>query len=155
MKKAMGEDKAKAPLIMVLQFVGFMGGWQNPRGLQPWQAATLGALITTWATFVPCFLMIFLGAPHIEHLRASPRLGAALTGITAAVVGVILNLTIWFSWHALWPQGWSTSHALGGMDLFIALVAVAAFVAMERFKVGLITSIIACAILGLAWRTWD
>jgi chromate transporter len=145
-------ETTPGPLIMVLQFVGFMGGWQNPGSLPAWQAATMGALITTWATFVPCFLMVFLGAPHIEHLRASPRLGAALTSITSAVVGVILNLTIWFSWHALWPQGWRASSLLGGMDLFIALVAAVAFVAMERFKVGLITTIIICAILGLAWR---
>jgi chromate transporter len=145
-------ETTPGPLIMVLQFVGFVGGWQNPGSLSPLQAATLGALITTWVTFVPCFLMIFLGAPHIENLRTQPRLSAALTGITAAVVGVILNLMVWFAWHALWPQGYESAAGWGGgVDGFVAVVAVAAFVAMERFKAGLITTIVFCAVLGVLW----
>ncbi len=138
-------ETTPGPLIMVLQFVGFVGGWQShPEGMSDLMGATIGALITTWATFVPCFLFVFLGAPHVENLRTQPRLGAALTAITAAVVGVILNLGVKFSIHALWPAG--------QFDWFIAVVAVAAFVAMQRFKAGLIPTIGACAVLGLVWK---
>lgn len=135
-------ETTPGPLIMVLQFVGFVGGWQHPGVLSPLAGATLGALITTWVTFLPCFLFIFLGAPHIEKLGEQPRLSAALTAITAAVVGVILNLGVKFTTHALWP-------ASGGFDVFIATLAVAAFIAMQRFKVGLMAVIGACAVLGL------
>src|SRR6185369_10757518 len=83
-------ETTPGPLIMVLQFVGFVGGWQHPGPFPPWLAATLGAALTTWVTFVPCFLFVFLGGPHVETLRARPAVSAALTGITAAVVGVIL-----------------------------------------------------------------
>jgi chromate transporter len=108
----------------------------------------IGALITTWATFVPCFLFVFLGAPHVEKLRSQPRLGAALTAVTAAVVGVILNLGVKFSTHALWPAPDFQ------FDAFVAVVAVAAFVALQRFKAGLIQVIAACALSGLVWRMW-
>ena len=138
-------ETTPGPLIMVLQFVGFVGGWQShPEGMSDLAGAAIGALITTWATFVPCFLFVFLGAPHVENLRTQPRLGAALTAITAAVVGVILNLGVKFSIHALWPAG--------HFDWFIAAVAVAAFVAMQRFKAGLIPTIGACAVMGLLWK---
>ncbi len=138
-------ETTPGPLIMVLQFVGFVGGWHShPEGMSALMGATIGALITTWATFVPCFLFVFLGAPHVENLRTQPRLGAALTAITAAVVGVILNLGVKFSIHALWPEG--------EFDWFIAVAAVAAFVAMQRFKAGLIPTIGACAMLGLVWK---
>ena len=137
-------ETTPGPLIMVLQFVGFVGGWQShPDGMSNLAGATIGALITTWATFVPCFLFVFLGAPHVENLRTQPRLGAALTAITAAVVGVILNLGVKFSIHALWPAE--------QFDWFIAGLAAAAFVAMQRFKAGLIPTIAACAVLGLVW----
>ena len=85
-------ESTPGPLIMVVQFVGFVGGWNHPGNLSPLVAATLGAMITTWVTFVPCFLWIFLGAPYIEALRGRERLSAALSAITAAVVGVVLNL---------------------------------------------------------------
>jgi chromate transporter len=133
---------------MVLQFVGFVGGWQHPGVLSPHAGAVLGALITTWVTFVPCFWFIFLGAPHIEKLGEQPRLSAALTAITAAVVGVILNLGVKFALHALWP-------ASGGFDAFIAILAVVAFIAMQRFKVGLMPVIGACALAGLALYLWS
>jgi chromate transport protein ChrA len=139
-------ETTPGPLIMVLQFVGFVGGWQNSGDLSPLGGATLGALITTWATFVPCFLFVFLGAPHVEQLREQPRLSAALTAITAAVVGVILNLAVKFSEHSLWPNG------AGTFDWFTAVVATAAFVALQRFKVGLMPVIGVCALLGLVWK---
>jgi chromate transporter len=137
-------ETTPGPLIMVLQFVGFVGGWgAPPPGMSPLTGATIGALVTTWATFVPCFLFVFLGAPHVEHLRRRPRLGAALTAITAAVVGVILNLGVNFSVHALWPAG--------RFDWFIAGLALAAFLALWRLKAGLIPVLAACAGLGFAW----
>jgi chromate transporter len=145
-------ETTPGPLIMVLQFVGFMGGWQHPGALAPWQAATLGALITTWATFVPCFLMIFLGGPHVERLRGNPRLSASLTAITAAVVGVILNLTIWFAWHAFWPQGWRGDAAIGGLDVFLLVTGLAAFVAIEKLKLDIMVVIAVCSLLGVVWR---
>ena len=135
-------ETTPGPLIMVLQFVGFVGGWQHPGALSPLAAATLGAAITTWVTFLPCFLFVFLGAPHIEKLGEQPRLSAALTAITAAVVGVILNLGVKFTTHALWPES-------GGFDVFVAALAIAAFIAMQRFKIGLMPIIGLCATAGL------
>jgi len=135
-------ETTPGPLIMVLQFVGFVGGWQHPGALTPLAGATIGALITTWVTFIPCFLFIFLGAPHIEKLGEQPRLSAALTAITAAVVGVILNLGVKFTTHALWPPS-------GGFDAFIAVLAMASFIAMQRFKIGLMPVIGTCALIGL------
>jgi chromate transporter len=138
-------ETTPGPLIMVLQFVGFVAAWQNPGDLPPLVAATLGALITTWVTFLPCFLFVFLGAPHVEGLRERPGLASALTAITAAVVGVILNLAVWFAWHALVAGG-------GGIDFFVAVVAVGAWLAMERFKIGVIPTLAACAVLGGIWK---
>jgi chromate transporter len=136
-------ETTPGPLIMVLQFVGFVGGWQHPGGLPPFGAATLGALITTWVTFVPCFLFVFLGAPHVERMGAHRRLSAAMTAITAAVVGVILNLGVHFARHALWPTGQE-----GRTDWFIAGLAIFAFVALHRFKVGLLPVLGGCALAG-------
>jgi chromate transporter len=92
-------ETTPGPLIMVVQFVGFMAAYRDPGTLPPLLAGTLGGLLATWATFVPCFLWIGLGAPFIERLRDNKPLGGALAGITAAVVGVILNLAIWFALH--------------------------------------------------------
>ena len=136
-------ETTPGPLIMVLQFVGFVAAWQHAGDLPPLLAATLGAAITTWVTFLPCFLFVFLGAPHVEGLRERPGLASALTAITAAVVGVILNLAIVFSIHALWPEG-------GRFDAFVAVVAVVALLAMERFKLGVIPVLAACAVVGVA-----
>ncbi len=138
-------ETTPGPLIMVLQFVGFVAAWQNPGGLTPLAAGTLGALVTTWVTFLPCFLFVLLGAPHVEGLRERPGLSTALTGVTAAVVGVILNLAIWFAWHALLPAG-------GTLDYFVAAVAIGAWLAMERFKIGVIPTLGACAVLGMIWK---
>jgi chromate transporter len=138
-------ETTPGPLIMVLQFVGFVAAWQNPGNLTPLAAGTLGAMVTTWVTFLPCFLFVFLGAPHVEGLRDRPALSAALTGITASVVGVILNLAIWFAWHAVSPEG-------GTFDFFVALVAIGSWIAMERFKIGVIRTLGACAVLGMIWK---
>jgi chromate transporter len=97
-------ETTPGPLIQVVQFVGFMGAYRNPGMLDPMVAGLLGSLLTTWVTFVPCFLFIFVGAPWIEHLRGRAGLTAALSGITAAVVGVILNLAVWFSLHVLFAE---------------------------------------------------
>jgi len=140
-------ETTPGPLIIVLQFVGFAGAWNQPGGLSPLVAATLGAAMTTWTTFVPCFLWIFLGAPHLERLRGAARLNAALGAVTAAVVGVILNLAWWFGWQTLRP-------ASGGVDWFAAALAAAAFVALHRFKANLVGVIAICGALGLLWSRW-
>ena len=97
-------ETTPGPLIMVVQFVGFMAAFRHPGTLDPMLAATLGAMLTTWVTFVPCFLWIFLGAPFIERLRNDPALTGAMSAITAAVVGVIMNLAIWFALHVLFGR---------------------------------------------------
>jgi chromate transporter len=135
-------ETTPGPLIMVLQFVGFVAAWQNPGSLSPLLAGTLGALVTTWVTFLPCFLFVFLGAPHVESLRERPALASTLTGVTAAVVGVILNLAIWFAWHAV-MMNWKEP------DLTVFAMAVGSWVVMERFKVGVIPTLAACAVLGM------
>jgi len=94
-------ESTPGPLIMVVQFVAFLGAYRNPGSLNPWAAAILGALLTTWVTFVPCFVFIFVGASYVERLRGNTALSAALTGITAAVVGVIANLALYFGLHTL------------------------------------------------------
>jgi chromate transporter len=138
-------ETTPGPLIMVLQFVGFIGAWQHPEGLTPLAAGTLGALVTTWATFTPCFLWIFLGAPHIEQLRQNVRLSAALRAVTAAVVGVVLNLAVWFALNALFPGG-------RAIDWFAVAICVTAFVAMFRYKIDIIPVVIGSAMLGLLYR---
>ncbi|WP_411826751.1 chromate efflux transporter [Luteolibacter sp. AS25] len=134
-------ETTPGPLIIVLQFVGFVGGWQNHGNFSPLQAATIGAAITTWVTFVPCFLFVFLGGPFVEGLQKLPKVGASLTAITAAVVGVILNLGVDFAMHALWPEG--------GFDWFVAVVSLAAFVALWKFKIPFTIVLACCALLGL------
>ena len=146
-------ETTPGPLIMVLQFVGFMGGWNQPGGLTPWVAATLGAAMTTWVTFVPCFLWIFLGAPHIEQVRRNGRLAGAMAAVTAAVVGVVLNLAVWFGWHAVRPTGGASDAAgvIAGTDWFAVGVGLAALVAIQRCKIGVVTVVLASGVLGLAW----
>ncbi len=141
-------ETTPGPLIMVLQFVGFVAAWQHPGGLSPLAAGTLGALITTWVTFLPSFLFVFLGGPHVESLRERPALSSALTAITAAVVGVILNLAIWFAWHALRLE-------TGGIDYAVAVIAIGAWLAMERFKIGVIPVLTVCAVIGMVWKNWQ
>ncbi|HEX8774204.1 MAG TPA: chromate efflux transporter [Pyrinomonadaceae bacterium] len=138
-------ETTPGPLIMVLQFVGFMAGWNNPQGLTQTTSAVTGALLTTYVTFLPCFIFIFLGAPYIEVLRGNKSLTGALTGVTAAVVGVILNLALVFGAAVIWPRGLA-----GGADFFAALMSVAAFVLLYRFKADVLLVVIAGGLVGLA-----
>ena len=146
-------ETTPGPLIMVLQFVGFMGGWHQPDGgLSPLAAATLCSAMTTWVTFVPCFLWIFLGAPHIERLRGNAALGSALTAVTAAVVGVILNLAIWFAWQVWRPASPAGTEGAAHWNWFAMAVSVAAFVALHRLKANLIAVIAGAGAAGLVWN---
>ncbi len=138
-------ETTPGPLIMVVQFVGFIGGWNQAGGTAPVVMATLAAAITTWTTFVPCFLWIFLGAPHIEQLRRNTFWGSALAAVTASVVGVVLNLAVWFGWHVFLPPR-------GGLDWFAIALAAAGFVALQRFKAGIIPVVAASGFLGLVWN---
>ena len=135
-------ETTPGPLIMVLQFVGFLGGWNHPAPLSPLAMATLGACITTWTTFLPCFLWIFLGAPHIEQLRGNAKLTAALSAITAAVVGVVLNLAVWFGLHVLFPAGQP-------VNWFGVIVCLIAFAGMVRWKWGIIPAVLGAGALGV------
>ena len=152
-------ETTPGPLIMVVQFVGFLGAYRNPGLLEPWVAGTLGALITTWVTFVPCFLWIFLGAPFIESLRNNRWLNAALSAITAAVVGVVLNLAIWFALHVLFGalEDWRAGPVSllvpqwQSLDPVALVLAAGALLAMLRFKAGMLPTLGACALLGGLW----
>ena len=139
-------ETTPGPLIMVLQFVGFVGAWHHPGALAPLAAATLGAAITTWTTFVPCFLWIFLGAPHVEQLRGEARWTKALSAVTAAVVGVILNLAVWFGRTILFPDA-------GRVDWFAFTIAGVAFVGLWRWKWNLVSVVIGAGAAGWLWRT--
>ncbi len=153
-------ETTPGPLIMVTQFVGFMGAFRNPGVLPPMIAGTLGGLLTTWVTFVPCFLWIFLGAPYVEALRANRPLSAALAAITAAVVGVILNLAVWFALHVLFAET-TPWHGLGltldlprlaSLNLPSLVLTVGAILAVFRFKAGMIPVLAACSILGVLYH---
>ena len=146
-------ETTPGPLIMVLQFVGFVGGWQHPpEGWTPLASATLGAAITTWVTFVPCFLWILLGAPYIERLRGNERLTCALSAVTAAVVGVVLNLAVWFAWHAIFPHAAQAGTTVSWKpDWFVIVVAIAAFMGMQKWKWDVVPVVIGAAVLGLLW----
>ncbi|CAL9676706.1 Chromate transport protein [Streptomyces sp. enrichment culture] len=150
-------ETTPGPLIMVVQFVAFLGAYRDPGNLNPWAAALLGALLTTWVTFVPCFLFIFLGAPYIERLRGNRSISAALTGITAAVVGVIANLGVYFAEHTLFTK----IHTVTAGPLHLALpdlssvrpvaVGIAAVAILLIFKVrwSVLRTLGICAALGL------
>jgi chromate transporter len=150
-------ETTPGPLISVVQFVGFMAAFRHPGRLAPALAGTLGGLVAQWTTFVPSFLWIFMGAPYIEALRANKGLTAALTAITAAVVGVILNLAIWFGLHTLFAEV-DERHAFGMMlhvpvlsTLSVAslVLSIAAMLALFRFKLGMIRTLIGCSVAGM------
>jgi len=153
-------ETTPGPLIMVLQFVGFMAAYRDPSGLSPMLAATLGGLLATWVTFTPCFLWIFVGAPYIERLRGNTGLAGALSAITAAVVGVILNLSIWFALHTLFRETVPV-HAfpldfdrpiLTSVDIPALVLSIAAATAIFRFKLGMLTVLAGSCAAGVALR---
>jgi chromate transporter len=151
-------ETTPGPLIMVLQFVGFMAAFRDPGTLSPMLAGTLGGLLATWVTFTPCFLWIFLGAPFIERLRGNRALSAALSAITAAVVGVVLNLAIWFAIHTVFRQTVAVetfpfafeAPILTSVDPWALLLALAAAIAIFRFKAGMLVTLAACCLIGIA-----
>lgn len=152
-------ETTPGPLIMVLQFVGFMAAFRAPGGLDPLVAATLAAMLATWVTFVPCFLWIFLGAPFIERLRGNAAVSGGMAAITAAVVGVILNLAVWFGLHVLFRT--VGTHQFGPVSLDLPVLAsmdwpsvvltLAALVAIFRLRMGAMPVLLGCAALGMAW----
>ncbi len=137
-------ETTPGPLIMVLQFVGFLGGWKFPAPFSPAVAATISAAMTTWTTFLPCFLWIFLGAPYIEWLRHHQRLGAALSAVTAAVVGVVLNLALWFGVQVLFPAGQPA-------NIFGLILGAGALLGLWRWKWDLIPVILGAGFAGWLW----
>jgi chromate transporter len=153
-------ETTPGPLIMVTQFVGFLAAYRGSAGLDPLVAATLGAVLTTWVTFTPCFLWIFLGAPFAERLRKNRALSGALTAISAAVVGVILNLALWFALHALF--GTVREYRFAGalvdipewatVNVWAAVLAAAAIVAAFRLKAGVLPLLAACAAVGVVLK---
>jgi chromate transporter len=152
-------ETTPGPLIMVLQFVGFMGAFRDPGTLSPLLAGTLGGLLATWVTFTPCFLWIFLGAPFIERLRGNRALAGALSAITAAVVGVILNLAVWFALHVLFAELRDVDAGPlrilvpdpASLDPVALILALAALVALLRFHIGMISVLAGAAFCGLIW----
>jgi chromate transporter len=142
---------------MVVQYVGFLAGYRTPATMSPLLAGTLAGLLVTWVTFTPCFLWVFLGAPYVEALRGVRALGAALSAVTAAVVGVILNLAVWFGVHVIFREtvpwhgfGLNVSlPVLPSIDIFATILAIAAALAIFGFKVGIIQTLLACSLAGV------
>jgi chromate transporter len=150
-------ESTPGPLIMVVVFVAFLGAYRQPGSLDPWAAGVIAGLLITWATFVPCFIFIFLGAPYVERLRGNQTLGAALAGITAAVVGVIANLAFYFAVHTLWRD--TDTVTRGPLNLVVpdfgtprpvsVTIAVVAALLIFRFKWSVLRTLGLCAVLGL------
>lgn len=153
-------ETTPGPLIMVLQFVGFMGAFREAGWAMPLLAGTLGGLLATWVTFAPCFAWIFLGAPWMERLRRNEALSSALTAVTAAVVGVILNLAIWFAVHVVWREVARLEAGplrvdlpvLASIDWIAAALSVLALVAVFRLRLGMAPVLAGAAGLGIALR---
>jgi chromate transporter len=144
---ALGET-TPGPLIMVVAFVGFVGGWSRELFGPETQfiSGAIAATVVTYFTFLPCFLFILLGGPFVETTHGDIKFTAPLTGITAAVVGVVLNLALFFAYHVLWPQGF------GGMfEWPLLIIGIAAMLALFRYKVGIIPVIGGCAAAGLIY----
>jgi chromate transporter len=153
-------ETTPGPLIQVVQFVGFMGAYRQPGALPPLTAAVLGAMVTTWVTFVPCFLWILAGAPWVEELRGRRGIAAALAAITAAVVGVILNLSLWFATHTIFGATRTVDRGplhlevpvLASLDVAAAGITVLAFILVFAMRRGILTTIAACAVAGMIVR---
>ena len=152
-------ETTPGPLIMVVQFVAFLAAFRHPGNLLPLPAAILGSLLTTWVTFTPCFLWVLVGAPYVEKLRNNRALHAALSAVTAAVVGVILNLSVWFALHTVFGAVHAYNFGPISADVpdwaslkFGALIiALAALVAMLRFKLGMGWTLLGAAVGGVIW----
>lgn len=141
-------ETTPGPLIMVVNFVGFVGAWQHAGVLSPWLAGVLGGLIATYFTFLPCFLWIFLGAPYVEKLRGNARMSSALSAITAAVVGVVLNLAVFFGSHVLKPEG-------RGFDFAALALAAIAFFGMRKWNWDIVWVALGSAGAGLVIHAFD
>jgi chromate transporter len=137
-------ESTPGPLIMVTQYVGFLGAWNLPGGLDPLTAGVIGALLTTYVTFLPCFFFIFAGAPFIEAMAGNQRLQAALTGVTAAVVGVVLNLAVWFGHKVVLPNG--------GLDIFAVVSAVVSLALLQKFHFPIHYLVPIGAAAGVIWK---
>jgi chromate transporter len=144
---ALGET-TPGPLIMIVAFVGFIGAWLDAAlgSGALLLAGVLGAVIATYFTFLPSFVFILLGGPLVETTHGNLSFTAPLTGITAAVVGVIVNLAVFFAYHVLWPDGFD-----GRFEWVSAAIGIAAFIALTRYKAGIIPVILGCGLIGLAW----
>jgi chromate transporter len=138
-------ETTPGPLIMVVQFVGFMAGWNYPGKLSLFFGAILGSLTATYFTFLPCFMFIFLGAPYIEKFRNNQKISSALSGITAAVVGVVLNLAVWFGMDVIFPE-------TGRINGFAIVLGILSFTAMQWLKIGMIWVIAVSGIAGVLWN---
>ncbi|TGQ65123.1 MAG: chromate efflux transporter [Mesorhizobium sp.] len=147
-------ETTPGPLILVLQFVGFLAAFRHSGSLHPLLGGSLGALLTLWVTFTPCFFWIFLGAPYIEALRGNKALSAALGAITAAVVGVIMNLALWFALHVVFREVHTTGlgmnmPVLSSIDWRAALLSCATMVAILKFKIGMLPTLAGSALAGV------
>ncbi len=153
-------ETTPGPLIMVVQYVAFLGAYRNPGTLPPLSAAILGSLLTTWVTFVPCFYWIFLGAPYIERLRSNRAWNSTLTAITAAVVGVVFNLAVWFAIHTLFAKvdtlSWGPVRLLwpefGTYEAATIVIGLLAFALTFVWKRGMAQTLAACATAGVLWQ---
>jgi len=143
-------ETTPGPLIMVVAFVGFVGAWTDAaqHSLNPLTAGIFGGVTATYFTFLPSFVFIFLGAPLVEATRGNLKFSSALTAITAAVVGVIVNLAMFFAYHALWPRGFESS-----FEWMCALIGIGAAIALFRFKLGVIPVVLAAGAAGILMRS--
>jgi chromate transporter len=148
---ALGET-TPGPLIMVVTWVGYLGGVAKEVFANPVAAGIAGASVATFFTFLPSFLFILAGGPLIEATRGEVKFTAPLTAITAAVVGVILNLAVFFAWHTFWPTATEAAPFTGSFEWFSVIVAIAAFIALWKYKADIMKVIGACALLGLAYN---
>jgi chromate transporter len=155
-------ETTPGPLILVTQFVGFLAAYREAAATPDLMAAAMGALLTTWVTFLPCFLWIFAGAPYVEKLRSNKLLSAALAAITAVVVGVIANLALWFASHALFAHhhrfvGFGVDMSLpqlSSVHLPLLALTLIAFICVFMRRMSILPLLGICATLGILWQLW-